>query len=110
MLTVQPQALTKLNTYLSENNIDSSLRITLMNGGCAGTMLGLALDEKKEDDRSFTEGNLTFLVNEELLKKCGKIEVSYIENVQNPGFAISSENPVGGGGCASGSCSSGSCG
>jgi len=73
--------------------------------------LGLALDEPKENDRTFEEDDLTFLVEEDLLNSCGAIKVDFIEAGYRSGFSITSTNPVGGGGgCSSGSCSSGSCG
>ena len=55
------------------------------------------------------EGNLTFLVDNELMTNCGEIKIDFIESGMRSGFTITSKVPVGGGGCASG-CSSGSCG
>lgn len=72
--------------------------------------LGLALDDKKESDRSITLDNMIFLVEESLLLQTGKILIEFVEKVENPGFSISSEKQVSGGGCASGSCGSGGCG
>ena len=71
-------------------------------------VLALALDEFKNSDKTFTEGGLTFLVEENLLNQTGKIAVDFIENEQSSGFQLSSQNPVGGGGCQS--CNSGTCG
>jgi len=74
--------------------------------------LGLALDESKESDIKVVEGELTFLVDNDLMQKCGDIKVDFVESGMRSGFAISSRIPVssGGGGCSSGGCSSGSCG
>jgi len=70
----------------------------------------LALDEPKENDETFTEDDLTFLVEKDLLNSCGNIKVDFIDAGYRSGFSITSTNPVGGGGCSSGSCGSGSCG
>jgi len=71
----------------------------------------LALDEPKDNDKTFEEDSLTFLVEEGLLSTCGAIKVDFIEAGYRSGFSITSTNPVSsGGGCSSGSCSSGSCG
>jgi len=71
----------------------------------------LALDEPKDNDKTFEEDSLTFLVEEGLLATCGAIKVDFIEAGYRSGFSITSTNPVSsGGGCSSGSCSSGSCG
>jgi len=73
--------------------------------------LGLALDESKESDLKVVEGELTFLVDPDLMQKCGDIKVDFVESGMRSGFSISSRIPVsGGGGCSSGGCSSGSCG
>jgi len=72
--------------------------------------LGLALDESKSSDKTFEEGGLTFLVDQDLLDKCGAIKVDFMEAGYRSGFSITSTNPLGGGGsCSSGSCG-GSCG
>jgi Fe-S cluster assembly iron-binding protein IscA len=71
----------------------------------------LALDEPKDNDKTFDEGGVQFLVEQGLLKTCGTIKVDFLEAGYRSGFSITSDNPVGrGGGCSSGSCSTGSCG
>jgi Fe-S cluster assembly iron-binding protein IscA len=70
----------------------------------------LALDEPKDSDKAFEEDGLKFLVDEELLGRCGVVKVDFIEAGYRSGFSITSTNPLGGGGsCSSGSCG-GSCG
>jgi len=74
--------------------------------------LGLALDEPKDSDLKVEEGDLTFLVDSELMKNCGDIKVDFVESGMRSGFTISSRIPVAGagGGCSSGSCGSRGCG
>jgi len=71
----------------------------------------LALDEPKDNDLKVEEGELTFLVDNELMQSCGDIKVDFVDSGMRSGFSISSKIPVAGagGGCASG-CSSGGCG
>jgi Fe-S cluster assembly iron-binding protein IscA len=70
----------------------------------------LALDESKNSDKVFEEDGLTFLVDQDLLVKCGAVKVDFMEAGYRSGFSITSANPLGGGGsCSSGSCG-GSCG
>jgi len=110
MFEVSELATEKLNEYLQANNINSSLRVALMPGGCSGPALGLALDEKKEGDEQFDKDAISFLVEKALLTQCGTISVDYVDAGQRSGFSITSQNPIpgSGGGCSSGSC--GSCG
>ncbi|HBH29930.1 MAG: hypothetical protein N839_0017680 [Desulfofustis sp. PB-SRB1] len=71
----------------------------------------MALDEPKENDKVYDKDSLQFLVEDSLLETCGTINVEYVEAGARSGFGITSQNPIGGGGCASaGSCSTGSCG
>jgi iron-sulfur cluster assembly protein len=101
-------AVSKLKEYMEQNNIDSALRVALMQGGCSGPSLGLALDEPKENDSIFVNDSLKFLIEKGLLEICGSINVEYINAGPRSGFGITSANPLGGGGCG-GSCGSGSC-
>ena len=112
MLEVTAQANEKLIEYLKENNISSSLRVALMQGGCSGPSLGLALDEEKTTDELFNLEHLTFIVEKNLLQQCGGITVDYLDAGSRSGFSISCTNPLpgAGGGCSSGSCGSGGCG
>jgi len=72
--------------------------------------LGLALDEPKESDKTFEEGGLTFLVDEDLLIRCGTIKVDFIDAGYRSGFSITPANPLGGGSSCSSSSCGGSCG
>lgn len=107
--TVADTAVEKLKEYMLQNNIDSPLRIALMQGGCSGPALGLAVDEKKNKDEVFQKKELTFLIEKDLLDLCGAVSLEYIDAGPRSGFSITTANPVGGAGCG-GSCSSGSCG
>jgi len=73
--------------------------------------LGLALDEPKDNDATYDQDTLQFLVETELMKSCGAIKIDYADAGYHSGFSITSTIPLsgGGGGCG-GSCSSGSCG
>ena len=112
MLDVTAQANEKIVEYMKENNINSALRVALMQGGCSGPSLGLALDEKKPADELFQRQELAFLVDKDLLLQCGNISIDYVEAGNRSGFSVRSLNPLPGtgGGCSSGSCGSGGCG
>lgn len=112
MLEVTTEAGEKLIEYMQANNISSSLRVAVMQGGCSGPCLGLALDEKKPTDELFEQQSLTFLVEKGLLQQCGNITVDYHDAGNNSGFKISTTNPLPGtgSGCSTGSCGSGGCG
>jgi iron-sulfur cluster assembly protein len=112
MLEVTTQASEKLIQYLQVNNVSASLRVAVMQGGCSGPSLGLALDEEKPTDELFVQESLSILIEKDLMQQCGSITVDYAEAGSRSGFTITSANPLPntGGGCSSGSCGSGGCG
>ncbi|MCI5114892.1 MAG: adhesin [Candidatus Electrothrix sp. AW1] len=118
MLEVTESALTNVKEYLRQQKIESAIRIIMMSGGCSGPSLGLALDEAKENDLTFEQDGMNFLVEKSLAATCGTIKVDYLDSSSScgcsgGGFSITSEKPLtgdsGGGGCNSCSCT-GSCG
>ncbi|WP_028580691.1 IscA/HesB family protein [Desulfogranum japonicum] len=109
MFEVSATATEKLTAYLKENNVTSPLRIIVMNGGCSGPALGLALDEQKPGDEVFEQESLTFLMEKELMEQCGDVSIDFIDAGAQSGFHVRSSVPLpGGGGCSS--CGSGGCG
>jgi iron-sulfur cluster assembly accessory protein len=76
----------------------------ILEGGCSGTSLGMALDEQKQDDQVFEENGVTFVINQDLLSEIQPITVDFIETPHGSGFKLSSSFVNTGGGC--GTCSS----
>jgi len=68
----------------------------------------MALDGTKEDDKTFDEQGITFIVNSRLYEQVKPINVDYVSTPMGSGFNISS-NISTGSACSSGSCGS-SCG
>ena len=73
MLEVTETALTNVKKYLSDSNIESAVRITMISGGCSGNSLGLALDEAKENDLTSEQDGVNFLVEKALAETCGTL-------------------------------------
>jgi iron-sulfur cluster assembly protein len=68
--------------------------------------LGLALDEPKENDTSFEDRGITFIVDKEFLEQIKPVTIDYVTTPTGEGFNISSNLPKAEGAC--GSCA-GSC-
>ena len=58
----------------------------------------------------FEEDTLKFLVDSDLLTRCGSVKVDFIEAGYRSGFSITATNPLGGGSCSIGGSCGGSCG
>ncbi len=112
MLEATEMAVTKLKEYFQDNNVTSSLRVFVQQGGCSGPSLALALDEAKPEDEVYTNQEITFLVEKNILRQCGEISIDFVDAGPRSGFSISSTIPLpgSGGGCSSGSCGSQGCG
>ncbi len=116
MIEITRLAAEKLQAYFTENNIDSPVRIAVLNG-CGGSSLGLALDDRKSTDIVHEHASLTLLIDQDLAKSCGKVRVDFVEQSSgcscgdSGGFSLVSERPLAdaGGGCG-GSCSTNGCG
>jgi len=65
--------------------------------------LALALDEPKENDNSFVNGEITYLIDKNLQERTGDIKVDFLEQGWRSGFTVSASKPVGGGPSACGS-------
>ncbi len=117
MIEVTETAIANVKEYMSQQRIDSAIRVNLMSGGCAGPSLGLAVDKENSNDHSIDFDGVNFIVDRGLVEQCGKIKVDFIEKSAGScgcgdgRFVITSEKPLAntGGGCGC-SCSSGSCG
>ncbi len=67
--------------------------------------MGLALDELKDDDKSFDDRGLTFVMEEEFYEKIKPVKVDYVDTPMGAGFNISSNMTKPESSCGS-SCSS----
>jgi len=117
MLEITDLAVKNVKDYLSQNNVESAVRIALMSGGCSGPSLTLSLDEAKDDDLTVAKDGISFVMDKGLSETCGAVKVDFAESsggcgCSGGGFTISCEKPLPGarsGGCGGGSCSSGCC-
>lgn len=67
----------------------------------------MALDEPKATDTSFDQGDISYIIDKELMDRTGEILIDYVDAGYQSGFSIRSANPVvGAGGCSpAGGCS-----
>ena len=115
MVEITDSAVQKIREYMEQNNVDIPVRVALMQG-CGGASLGLALDDLKSNDTAVAQDGVQIIIDNDLKTLCGDVKIDFIEPAGqgcgcggSAGFAVTSTNPVGGGGCG-GSCSSGNCG
>ena len=91
MFEVTDEALGKIKEYLTQQGESSPIRVVLSQGGWSGPSLGMALDELKDDDQTFDNDGVTFLVNKDLFEQVKPIKVDFIESPLGARFNIVSK-------------------
>ena len=76
MLELTDLAKEKLQEYMSANNIDSPVRVAMMNN-CGGPSLGLAIDDRKDGDTTLELAGLQLIMDTALLGECGKTKIDF---------------------------------
>ena len=95
MINVTEKAQKQVKAYF-EGKVVQPIRI-FVNHGCGGAQLAMALDEKKETDRSFTYGGGDYIMETRLLEEARLVEVDFV----GTGFTFKSSLELGGGICSS---------
>lgn len=113
MLEVTETAIINIKKHMAKDNLTSAIRVVMQNS-CSGVGLSLGMDEKKDSDKVFEEGGLTFLVDAGMFAETGAIKIDFAKSTSGcgcgGGFTVTSAKRRGGGGCGGGSCASGACG
>jgi Fe-S cluster assembly iron-binding protein IscA len=89
MFEVTEKASGMIKIFLENNKGPQTIRL-LMQAGCGGAALGMALDEPKEKDLMFTDKGITFAVDKDLFENAKPIGIDFVESVGGSGFKISS--------------------
>ncbi|MBU4317213.1 MAG: IscA/HesB family protein [Proteobacteria bacterium] len=101
MFTVTDVAQNEVAEYF-KTHPKNNIRVFLMEGGCGGPQLAMAIDEKKDTDKVYEVSGVSYIVENALLEKAKSIEIDFAGS----GFKINSSLELGGGGCSGCSCSS----
>ncbi len=115
MLSVTETAIANVKEFLNQEKIEPSVRIFMMSGGYSRPSLNIAPDETRENDLTFEQDGISFLVETGVVEICGAITVDFRDSGSGYGcsggyFSISSKNPLAGAGDGCGcSCTSDSC-
>lgn len=64
----------------------------------------MVLDEPADDDEVFKVKDFTMIMSKDLVEQAKDVTVDYVVYGMGSGFKLTSEVPVGGGGCGSTSC------
>ncbi len=100
MITLTPEAISKVKSILAERKEDSGLRIAIVGGGCSGFQYQMTLDrEPKEDDRVIDMEGLKVFVDARSLLYLNGTKVDYIDGLNGSGFKFDNPNAKASCGC-----------
>ncbi len=113
MFTVSEKAGNMIKEFLKNQQGPGIVRVFLQPGCCGGATLGMALDMQAENDMTFVDQEITFVIDRALFEEVKPIGIDFVESPQGSGFALTSSLSASGecssGGCSSGGCSGGEC-
>lgn len=95
MLTITDTARDKFKELMKEHE-GKFLRVVFEGFGWGGPSLGLALDESKNEDQTYTVNEVELMIDDSVLPYTKGNEIDYISNAYGQGFSIA---PTMGGRC-----------
>lgn len=101
MVNVTTDAAQKVRELLAEHGVSMGLRLFVKPGGCSGFSYGMALDERKENDRVFEQHGIQVMVDEKSMHLIDGAEVDFADSLAGTGFTIHNPNAVATCGCGS---------
>ena len=100
MVTLTPEAITKVKSILAEKNEDAGLRIAVVGGGCSGFQYQMTLDkDPQEDDKVFDMEGLKVFVDMKSFPYLNGSTVAYVEGPEESGFTFDNPNAAESCGC-----------
>ncbi len=102
-ITLSERAAAQVASMLQkEDQRGLMLRISVSGGGCSGFQYGFSFDDTvNADDRTFTRGSVTAVVDEMSLELLNGAEVDYVEELVGSAFKINNPNAASSCGCGS---------
>jgi len=93
MITLTPEAITKVKAILTERKEDAGLRIAIIGGGCSGFQYQMTLDKEPQPEDQVTdmEGLKVFIDAKSLLYLNGTT-VDYVDGSNGSGFKFDNPN------------------
>ena len=95
-LTLTPKAIEKVSEAMNAENKNSTLRVSIMNGGCcSGPMYDLeVISSPKTGDINFKQDDLNIAVDRSSLEFLNGAEIDFVENENESGFKFNNPNQI----------------
>ena len=100
MITLTPEAISKVKSILADRKEESGLRIAVVGGGCSGFQYQMTLDKQpSEDDQVIEMDGLKIFVDARSLLYLNGTKVDYIDGLNGSGFKFDNPNAKASCGC-----------
>jgi iron-sulfur cluster assembly accessory protein len=100
MITLTPEAISKVKSILAERKEEAGLRIAIVGGGCSGFQYQMTLDnEPKSDDKVIDMDGLKVYVDTRSLLYLNGTKVDYVDGLNGSGFKFDNPNAKASCGC-----------
>ena len=100
MITLTPEAISKVKSILAERKEESGLRIAVVGGGCSGFQYQMTLGkEPKADDKIIDMDGLRVFVDTRSLLYLNGTTVDYVDGLSGSGFKFDNPNAKASCGC-----------
>jgi Fe-S cluster assembly iron-binding protein IscA len=94
MIKADASTLQAIRLFLAEKGFQRPIRIDLQFSGCCDPSLGLSLDTIHASDLMQELEGVTFAIAPDTYQLVGEVTISYVDNVDEKGFVLTSRNPV----------------
>jgi iron-sulfur cluster assembly protein len=102
MITITESAKTKIKEVLSQQPEGTSLRVSVMGGGCSGFQYKMALEEQVQMlDKTYDFDGIKVIVDQASLLYLDGAEIDYLETLEASGFKFNNPNVKSTCGCGS---------
>jgi Fe-S cluster assembly iron-binding protein IscA len=91
MFEVTEKAIEMIREFQKDKDNIPPIRLNLFASSCGPPTLQMTLDEHQENDETFHDGGLTFLIDKQLLEDVQPIKIDYVHTASGAGdgFSIS---------------------
>ena len=91
MFQVTKKAIEMIKEFQKDKNEIPPIRLKLFPSSCGSPTIQMTLDEPQENDETFHDGGLTFLIDKQLFEQVQPVKIDYIRTASGDGdgFSIS---------------------
>jgi Fe-S cluster assembly iron-binding protein IscA len=93
MFQVTEKAIEMIRQFQKDKDEIPSIRLKLFPSSCGSPTIQMTVDEPQENDETFHDGGLTFLIDKQLFEQVQPVKIDYIRTASGDGdgFSISAD-------------------